>query len=58
MGRKAYQSDVSDVEWQIIEPLLPEAQAVGRPREVDLREIINGIFGSTTRGMYLAWYTA
>ncbi len=32
------------LQWQIIEPLLPEAQGIGRPREVDLREIINGIF--------------
>jgi hypothetical protein len=44
MTRKAYPSDVTDAEWQIIEPLLPEAQSIGRPREVDLREIINGIF--------------
>jgi transposase len=44
MTRKAYPSDVTDAEWQIIEPLLPEAQGIGRPREVDLREIINGIF--------------
>jgi transposase len=44
MTRKAYPSDVTDAEWQIIEPLLPEAQGIGRPREVDLQEIINGIF--------------
>ncbi len=41
MTRKVYPSDVTDAEWQIIEPLLPEAQGIGRPREVDLREIIN-----------------
>ena len=44
MTRKAYPSDVTDAEWEIIESLLPTAQGVGRPREVDLREIINGIF--------------
>ena len=44
MTRKVYPSDVTDAEWQIIEPLLPEAQRIGRPRFVDLREIINGIF--------------
>lgn len=43
MGRKTYPSDVSDAEWLIIEPLLPR-QYIGRPREVDLREILNGIF--------------
>ncbi|MFN6572040.1 transposase [Dendronalium sp. ChiSLP03b] len=35
---------MSDVEWEIIKPLLPQAQHIGRPREVDLREIVNGIF--------------
>jgi transposase len=44
MTRKAYPCDVTDREWQIIEPLLPEAQGIGRPRQVDLREIVNGIF--------------
>jgi transposase len=44
MTRKGYPSDVNNAEWQIIEPLLPVAQASGRPREVDLPEIINGIF--------------
>ncbi len=28
----------------MIEPLLPVEQGIGRPREVDYREIINGIF--------------
>lgn len=44
MTRKAYPSDVTDAEWEIIESLLPTAQGIGRPREVDLPEIINGIF--------------
>jgi transposase len=44
MTRKAYPTDVNDAEWGIIEPLLPASQSIGRPREVDLREIINGIF--------------
>ncbi len=44
MTRKAYPTDVNDAEWGIIEPLLPASQGIGRPRSVDLREIINGIF--------------
>jgi transposase len=56
MTRKAYLSDISDAEWEIIKPLLPQAQHIGRPREVDLREIVNGIFyvlheGCTWRGL-------
>ena len=44
MKRKAYPSDISNEEWEMIEPLLPVEQGIGRPREVDYREIINGIF--------------
>jgi transposase len=44
MIRKAYPSDVNDAEWEIIEPLLPASKPIGRPRKVDIREIINGIF--------------
>ena len=44
MTRKAYPSDVNDAHWRIIKPLLPSSKTIGRPREVELREIINGIF--------------
>jgi len=47
MIRKAYPSDVNDAEWGIIEPLLPGSKAIGRRRQVELREIINGIFVSS-----------
>jgi putative transposase len=42
--RQAYPSDLSDQEWEIIEELLPEPKGFGRPRTVDLREIVNAIF--------------
>ncbi|WP_432573674.1 transposase [Kineococcus sp. SYSU DK005] len=41
--REAYSSDLSDEEWELIEPLLPEQGRMGRPRQ-DLREVLNGIF--------------
>jgi putative transposase len=44
MSRKAYPSDLTDTEWQEIKPLLPVENLIGRPRQVDLREILNGIF--------------
>lgn len=44
MERKAYPSDLSDAEWEIIEPLIPPAKPGGRPRKHDMREILNGIF--------------
>ena len=45
-SRKAarYQSDLTDEEWRVIEPHLPEARSTGRPRVWPMREIVNGIF--------------
>lgn len=43
MNRTAYPSDVTDAQWQVIEPLIPPAKPGGRPRSVNLREIVNGI---------------
>src|ERR1700685_2418707 len=44
-----YESDTTDAEWFVMEPLLPEASALGRPRATDLRTGINAILhiGST-----------
>jgi putative transposase len=44
MDRKAYPSDLTDTEWLIVEPLVPVAKPGGRPREVDIREVLNAIF--------------
>lgn len=42
--RKAYKSDLTDEQWEIIKPLLPAAKPGGRPRTVDLREVVNTLF--------------
>ncbi len=42
--RKSYPSDLTDEQWQLIEPLLPAESAIGHPRNVQLREIVDGIF--------------
>ena len=39
-----YPTDLNDSEWQLLQPLLPAAAHRGRPRERDLRGILNGIF--------------
>lgn len=44
MEGKRYPSDLTDQEWAILEALIPPAKAGGRPRGVDLREVMNGIF--------------
>lgn len=43
-SRNRYPSDLSDGQWKKIEPLVPPAKPGGRPREVEMREIFNGIF--------------
>lgn len=43
---KRYPSDVTNEEWSVLEPILEKANpyTTGRPREVDLREVLNAIF--------------
>lgn len=42
--RKPYPTDLSEAEWQRIEPYLPLPKPGGRPRLHPLREILNAIF--------------
>src|SRR5258708_16183211 len=37
-------TDLSEREWTILAPLLPQPKPGGRPRSVDLRRVLNGIF--------------
>lgn len=39
--RKPYTTDLTDVQWEILRPLIPEAKPGGRPREADMREVMN-----------------
>lgn len=42
-SRKAYPTDLSDDQWAFLEPQIPAAKHGGRPREVNMREVINTI---------------
>jgi DNA-binding SARP family transcriptional activator/transposase len=42
--RTPYPTDLTDVQWELVQPLIPTARMGGRPREVDLREVLNAIF--------------
>lgn len=53
MTRKPYPSDVTDQQWALMEPLfpkLPRRPKPGRPREIDLREIVNALFYHAREG--------
>lgn len=42
--RASYTSDLSDAQWEVIEPLLPlKEEGRGRPLELDMREAINAM---------------
>jgi putative transposase len=40
---KRYPTDLSDEEWAKIAPLMPGAAHTGRPRKVNLREVVNAL---------------
>jgi transposase len=42
-GRPRYPSDLTDEQWGLIEPLLPEPSAGGRPEKHPRWEIVNAI---------------
>ena len=42
-ARKRYPSDLSDRQWEVIEPLLSKGSGRGRGMEYEFRELLNGI---------------
>ena len=43
-GRPAYATDLTDAQWSLIEPILPEPNLTGRHEKHPRREIVNAIF--------------
>ncbi len=43
MGRRAYPSDLTDEQWELLASLIPEPSLDGRLPELSRREIVNGI---------------
>ena len=39
-----YPSDLTDEEWALVAPLIPPARRGGRPRDVNVREVLNAVF--------------
>lgn len=51
VSTQTYPTDLSDSQWSIIEPLLPPAKSGGRPRPLDLRQVLNGILHVVVGGI-------
>ena len=49
-ARKPYRTDLTDDQWGLLATVLPPAKAGGRPRAVDLREIVNALMYLTRTG--------
>jgi len=43
MERTPYPTDLTDEQWRLVEPMIPPERPGGRHREVDMREVLNGI---------------
>lgn len=53
---KAYPSNLTQAQWELLEPLIPQPLPGGRPRQVEMWEVLNAIFyvlcqGCTWRGL-------
>lgn len=51
---KAYSSNLTLEQWELLEPLIPSAKPGGRPREVNVWDILNAILYLLTLILYLA----
>ena len=49
-GRKPYKTDLSDGQWAVLEPLIPPAKPGGRPRMLDMRQVVNTLFYQARTG--------
>jgi transposase len=49
-GMPRYATDLKDEEWALVAPFMPPPRRVGRPREVDLREVVNAILYLASTG--------
>ena len=53
MARKQYSTDLSDLQWKRIEPLIPPSKPGGRPRTTVMKDVLDAIFYVTRTGC--AW---
>jgi transposase len=43
MSRKPYPSDLTNTQWRLVAPLIPPVNPGGRPRQYDVRGVLDGI---------------
>jgi putative transposase len=50
MKLKPYPSDLTDLQWTVLEPLLPPGRSLGRPRKTSLRPIVDAMLYRNRNG--------
>jgi len=50
MKPKPYPSDLTDAQWVILKPLLPQDRHLGRPRKTGLSQIVDAILYRNRNG--------
>ena len=40
---RLYPTDLTDAQWAVLEPLIPPPKPGGRPRALDMRQVVNAI---------------
>src|SRR5271168_3094833 len=50
MEYQPYPSDLTDQQWALLQPLIPPARPGGRPRQTDMRAVVNALFYVTREG--------
>jgi len=51
MNQQLYPTDMTDSQWNIIQQMIPPAKSDGRPRMLDMRQVINAIFRLVVSGI-------
>ena len=54
-SQKGYPGDMTDAQAELLLRLIPPAKPGGRPREVNIRAVINAIFYVLCTGCAWAW---
>ena len=51
MPEPFYPSDLTNAEWEIVNPMLPLEKQQGRQRQVEFRQVVNAIFYRADNGI-------
>jgi len=51
VNKQRYPTDMTDSQWDIIRQMIPAAKSGGRPRSLDMRQVINAILYITVSGV-------